>query len=130
MAVAKHVIAVVDRNHDGVISTKEVTAYSELLKRDLIVRLDQRRVALKLTASNFPAPAELRTGWAVIQMQFSLVLGPLAAGPHRLSLDNRHLSNMSVYLLNAAQPRSDSVQITRQTRNKNQSAGEIEFSIE
>jgi len=36
---------------------------------------------------------------------------------------------MSVYLINAAQPRFATVQITRQKRNANQSAGEIEFTL-
>ena len=36
---------------------------------------------------------------------------------------------MSVYLINAAQPRFATVQITRQKRNQNQSAGEIEFTF-
>ena len=36
---------------------------------------------------------------------------------------------MSVYLINAAQPKFATVQITRQKRNQNQSAGEIEFTF-
>jgi hypothetical protein len=36
---------------------------------------------------------------------------------------------MSVYLINAAQPRFATVEITRQKRNANQSAGEIEFTF-
>jgi hypothetical protein len=60
-------------------------------------------------------------------MEFSAISGPLTTGPHRLTLDNRHLTAISVYIINAAQPRSATVQITRQKRNQNQSAGEIEF---
>jgi hypothetical protein len=36
---------------------------------------------------------------------------------------------VSAYLINAAQPRFATVQITRQKRNDNQSAGEIEFTF-
>jgi hypothetical protein len=60
-------------------------------------------------------------------MEFSAISGPLATGGHRLALENRHLATISVYLINAAQPRFATVQITRQKRNQNQSAGEIEF---
>jgi hypothetical protein len=129
VAVAQQVLAVIDRNRDGVISTNEAAAYCELLKRDLVVRLDQRKVELKLTASNFPAPAELRTGLGIIQMEFSTTAGPLTAGAHGLVLENRHLPTVSVYLFNAAQPKSGSIQITRQKRNENQSVGEIEFTF-
>jgi len=129
VAVAEKVLARIDRDHDGVISINEAAAYAELLRRDLILELDQRQVALNVTASKFPQPTELRTGWGIIQMEFSATIGPLSAGAHKLTLKNRHLRALSVYLLNAAEPRSSLVQITKQTRNKDQSTGEIEFAI-
>jgi hypothetical protein len=127
--VADQVLALIDRNHDGRISTNEAVAYSELVRKDLLVRLDQRKVALKITASNFPSPTELHTGWGIIQMEFSASVGRLSTGAHRLSLKNRHLPASSVYLFNAAQPTSGLVHITRQKRNETQSTGEIEFTI-
>ena len=53
----------------------------------------------------------------------------IAAGAHKFTLKNRHLPSLSVYLFNAAQPRSGSVHIIRQKRNEQQSTGEIEFTI-
>lgn len=129
IAVAEQVIALLDRNRDGAISTKEAAAYTELLKRDLTVRLDGRNSELKLTASEFVPPAELRTGSGIIQIEFSASFGPLAAGSHSLMLVNRHLTRISVYLINASQPRFATVQITRQKRNDTQSAGEIGFTF-
>jgi len=129
VAVAEQVIAEIDRNRDGSISKNEAAAYAESLQRDLTLRIDGRNLELKLTASEFVPPEELRTGSGIIQMEFSAISGPLAAGPHRLTLENQHLTTISVYLINAAQPRFATVQITRQKRNKNQSAGEIEFTI-
>jgi hypothetical protein len=130
VAVAEQVLSRIDRNRDGVISTNEATAYAKLLIRDLILRLDQRKVELKLASSNFPAPTELRTGCGVIQIEFSATIAPLPAGAHRLILKNRHLRALSVYLFNAAQPRSGSVHVTRQKRNDSQSTGEIEFTVD
>ena len=129
VAVAEQVLAQIDRDRDGAISKNEAAAYAKLLKRDLTLRVDGRKLELKLTASEFVPPAELRTGSGTIQMEFSAISGPLAAGPHRLTLENRHLTTMSVYLINAAQPRFATVQISRQKRNENQSAGEIEFTF-
>lgn len=128
VAVADKVLARIDRDHNGVISTNETFAYAEALRRDLVLRLDGRKLALKLTASNIPLASELRTGWGIIQMQFSASIGPLAPGSHRLWLKNRHAPRLSVYLFNAARPRSNSVQILRQKRNTTQSTGEIEFT--
>jgi hypothetical protein len=129
IAVAEQVLAEVDRDRDGVISKHEAAAYAQLLKRDLTLRMDGRNLELKLTASEFVPPEELRTGAGIIQMEFSAIFGRLAAGPHRLTLENRHLTAMSVYLINASQPRVATVQITGQKRNENQSAGEIEFTF-
>ena len=129
VAVAERVIALIDRDGDGAISTNEAAAYAESLKRDLLLRVDGRKLELKLTASEFVPPAELRTGSGTIQMELSAISGPLAAGPHRLTLENRHLTSISVYLINASKPKFATVQIARQKRNENQSAGEIEFTF-
>jgi polyphosphate kinase len=129
MAVAEQMIALIDRDRDGAISKNEAAAYAESLKRDLTLRVDGRKLELKLTESEFVAPEELRTGSGIIQMEFSATPGALAAGAHRLTLDNRHLTTISVYLINAVRPRFGSIQITRQKRNDNQSLGEIEFSF-
>ena len=96
----------------------------------VIAAIDGRKLELKLTASEFVPPEELRTGSGTIQMEFSAISGPLAAGPHRLTLENRHSTRISVYLINAAQPRFATVEITKQKRNDNQSAGEIEFTFD
>lgn len=128
--VADQVLAQIDHDRDGVISTDEAAAYAELLKRDLTVRLDGRDSDLKLTASNFPEPAELRTGHGIIQVEFSIIPGSFAAGPHKLAFENRHFKALGVYLFNAARPRSASIQIARQKRNANQSRGEIEFACD
>jgi hypothetical protein len=130
VAVAERVVALIDQDHDGMISTNEAAAYSESLKQDLVVRLDQRNLKLKTTASYFPGPAELRTGWGFIQLEFSATAGKLSAGLHSITIENRHLRGVSVYLVNAAQPASGSVQIMKQTRNENQTTGEIEFTFQ
>ena len=127
--VADQVLARIDSDHDGAISTKEAAAYAESLKRDLIVRLDGRVLELKLMRVDFPEPDEIREGVGIIQVEFSVASGPLRAGAHSLSIQNRHLPDVSVYLLNAAQPKAESVQITGQKRNECQSAGEIGFTF-
>jgi hypothetical protein len=99
--------------------------------------MDDHALNLILTASNFSAPAEFRTGWGMIQMEFTATPGALSAGAHRLTIHNRHLPGISVYLLNAAQPeffvaassKSHLIEITAQKRNETQSAGEIDFTF-
>ena len=130
VAVAEKVLAQIDRDRDSAISRKEGAAYAELLKRDLTLRIDGRRLKLKLTASEFPAITELRSGLGIIQMEFSATHSLLAAGAHSLAFENRHLTNVSVYLLNAARPVSGTIQIVSQKRDDNQRTGEIEFTYD
>jgi hypothetical protein len=104
VAVAEPVIVVIDRDRDRVFSENEAAAYTELLKRDLTLRIDGRDLKLRLTASEFVEPTELRTGSGTIQLEFSAILASLATGFHWLKLENRYLTTMSVYLINASQP--------------------------
>jgi polyphosphate kinase len=126
--VAGQVLARIDRDHNGAISTDDAAAYADLLKRDLNVRLDGQQVGLKLIAYEFPEPGDLRTGLHNIQVEFAATSN-FDAGPHKLIVENRHAPAVSVYLFNAAKPKSDSVQVTRQNRNNDQSIGEIEFIV-
>jgi len=128
--VAAQVLAQIDRDADGVISSAEAAAYADALNQDLVVRLDDHPCELSLTASNFPLPEDLRTGWGIIQLEYRVACGAFAGGPHRLTVQNRHQHNVSAYLLNAAQPKSPALQITAQKRNYNQSTGEIEFTVQ
>jgi hypothetical protein len=138
VAVAEQVLAQVDREGKGAISPEEAAAYAAALRRDLRLRLDDRDLELKVTASQFAAPAELRSGWGMIQVEFTAETGALGAGAHALRLENRHLPAVSVYLVNAGQPTffntvpatAGTVVITAQKRNENQSAGEIDFTFQ
>lgn len=127
--VAEQVIALVDPNRDGVISSDEAAAYAEQMKRDLTVRLGDRDFVLDTTGTTFPAIEELRTGIGIIQVEFRVQMSEIPEGAHRLTFENRHLPSVSVYLINAALPKSKAVQITRQKRNNTQSFGEIDFVI-
>lgn len=127
--VAEKVLAQIDKNGDGVISTNEATAYAELLKQGLSVWLDGQHADLRLMTSEFPEAGELRTGWGIIRLEYSVSTDALASGVHKLRIANKHLPHLSVYLLNAAHPSSGNVLITAQKRNKSQSNGEIEFTV-
>jgi len=130
VTVSGQVLSLIDRDRDGVISTNEAVAYSDLIKHELIVRLDDRDLAVKLASSYFPGCDELQTGWGFVQLEFSSTLGRLPAGAHGLTIENRHLPKVSAYLINAAMPQSASIQITKQIRNENQSTGEIQFTYQ
>lgn len=127
VAVADTFLARIDRDGDGSISADEAAAYGESLRKDVGARLDGREIRLALAASRFPTVEDLRTGWGIIQLQYLGRTGPLAKGAHTLAFENRHLTNISVYLLNAELPKAVNLHITGQRRNETQSSGEVAF---
>jgi hypothetical protein len=129
-AVAEAVIALIDRNHDDVISAAEAAAYAGALRGDLAAKVDESDIELSLADCEVASPADLRTGSGIIRVEFTGGIGPLAPGNHSVTLENRHLAPASVYLVNAAAPRSRAIRIIRQSRNDNQSVGEIRYTFE
>src|SRR5262245_14739130 len=81
--IADKVLVQIDRDRDGEVSDEEAAAYAEMLKRDLAVQLDGRNAELKLTASNIPELAELRTGHGIIRMEFAITPDSFTAGQHK-----------------------------------------------
>jgi hypothetical protein len=127
--VADRVLALIDRDHNGLISTNEMVAYAKKVQRDLTVRLDKRTAKLKLENCRFPQVGDIRKGEGIIQIEFSVTPGSFATGLHKLTLENRHFPSISAYLFNAAHPKSGLVQITGQKRNETQSLGEVDFNF-
>lgn len=128
--VAGPIVGRMDADGDGAISAGEGAAYAESFKRDLQARLDDRPVELRVVGSHFPAPSEMREGVGIVQIELAIEAGSLAAGEHRLVVENRHEPQVSVYLFNAAWPASSQIKIRGQKRNENQSRGEIAFSYQ
>jgi hypothetical protein len=126
--VAGKVIALLDGDQDGVISPQEGETYLKLLGSELTAGLDGEALDLKVGGSSFPPPGEFNSGHAIIQAEFLAVVS-IAEGEHRLSIENRHLREISAYLVNATRPRWSTVEVLRQNRNENQTVGEIEFLV-
>ena len=130
VAAVDEILARIDTDRDGAISKKEAAAYAEAAKADLSVTLDGRKLDLKPAGSAFPGISDLRDGEGTIRLEFTATPPPLAVGPHALSFENRHLPNLSVYLLNAAKPKSELIRISAQKRKSDQHAGTVEFIID
>ncbi|QDU90468.1 hypothetical protein Pla175_38730 [Pirellulimonas nuda] len=126
--IAEKVIALADRDADGVISTAESEAYARGLTSDLAVSLDGHELTLKVHSARFPDVAELQSGWGVIQIELAAPFWWLASGRHTLSFQNKHQRDLSVFLFNAAMPGSQLIEIEGQHRNADQSEGSIDFA--
>lgn len=129
VAVFDQLFVVIDRNHDGRVSEQEATAYGRRVLKDLRFRLDHKPVVPALAGITFPPMSDARAGIGVIRLKAAAVVNSLTPGRHEFSIDNRHLSAISVYLVNALVPKDHAIQITRQIRNENQSSYRLLFTL-
>ena len=129
VAVAGVVLADIDRDRDGSISSGEAQAYVARVLSDLTLAIDGGPLALSARASTFPAMQALRTGVGTIQLRLAAELPTLQPGTHRLALRNAHLPRVSAYLANVLVPASERVDVTNQRRDYNQRALDIDYVL-
>ena len=128
-AVADQLLAVIDKDRDGQFSAREVTAYIQRFLKDVRVKLDEKFLVLTETEASFPSLPEIKAGVGIIHIKATVSVAPLLAGNHTLSLTNAHLPAISVYQVNALQPKDRATKITKQTRDELQKSYRLEFSV-
>lgn len=129
VGVAPTILAELDADHDGRISDAEGVAYAERVRQALTLSADHTSRRLELTGTTFPAVAELREGVGIIRLNLRVGFGDTAPGLHELTFENRHLTNLSVYLVNALMPESRSIKITRQIRDYLQNSLRLDYTV-
>ncbi len=123
------VLAVLDSDHDGRISSAEGETYADRVRSDLRLQLDGRALSLRGAGCQLPTLEDLRAGVGTLRLIVRAELPSLASGPHEVQYENRHRPEQSVYLVNAVVPRSPAVQVTGQARSANQSETRIGFTL-
>ena len=129
VALAEHVLRLIDRDGDAAISAFEQRTYAEFVVAALDVRLDGQRLGLHVTATDAPAVAALRNGDGSITLQIEARHQALGAGAHELLVRNAHLPEVSVYLANALVPQGDHITVTGQRRNQVQSQLTVHYTV-
>jgi hypothetical protein len=120
------VLALIDTDKDGALSESEQRKYAERVGRDLSLAIDDRRLRLTLDSTTFPSVAAMREGRGVIELVFAADV-PRGVGDRRLVFENRHLSQMSAYLVNGLVPRDAAIRFGTQTRNYEQSLYQLSY---
>jgi hypothetical protein len=117
VAVLPVVMPEIDRNRDGRISAEEAHAYATRVVREVELRVDGRPASLSLVESTFPTLEEMRQGLGTIRLKVraSGLEGYSAA--HGLRFINRHLPQVSVYLVNCLAAPGDGLTVGRQERD-------------
>jgi hypothetical protein len=88
------------------------------------LRVDGVPAPLSLIESRFPTVEAMREGLGTIQMKLRT-----ARSGHDLHFENRHLPQVSVYLVNCLAGPSDGLVVGRQTRDEAQRLIEFEYSF-
>ena len=127
--VASAILARIDFDHNGQISPAEGKAYARSLLRELVLEVDHRPQSLGLSSCWFPRPEDMRAGLGAIRLTATAKVPVLRTGEHEVFLQNRHLTNQSVYLVNALAPSSSRIKILSQSRDTRQTEVRIQFSI-
>ncbi len=127
VAVSNQVIQSIDANSDGVISDAESHAYAERVLRDLSLSLNGQALTPKLLSVDTPPLTDMKEGTGEIHIEFTADLLP-ESGNRQLVFINHHLPAISVYLVNCLQPKDQGIEIAGQTRNRNQSSYQLDYS--
>jgi hypothetical protein len=117
-------MAVIDQDRDGRISLEEERAYLGRVAREVELRVDGVPAPLSLIESQFPTIEAMREGLGTIRMKLRT-----ARSGHDLHFENRHLPQVSVYLVNCLAAPSDGLVVGRQTRDEAQRSIEFEYSF-
>jgi hypothetical protein len=126
VAICPIVLALVDANDDGTISSHEGRTYAERVAKDLKLEIDGQIQPLRVDSARFPEPAELRAGMGDIVLRLSSA--QLENGDHVLSFENRHQRAISVYLVNAIEIAHGAV--LSQKRNESESVYELRYRLQ
>jgi hypothetical protein len=118
------VMAVIDRDRDGRISAEEQRIYAARVAREVELRVDGAPAALSLIESTFPALEAMREGLGTIRLR----LRTMRTG-HMLWFENRHLPQVSAYLVNCLAAPADGLVVSRQERDQAQRSIAFEYSF-
>ncbi len=129
VSIVEPLLVVIDKDRDGRFSQAEVSAYAQLVLKDIQVGLDGKVLTPRVMETSFPKLSEIKSGHGVIRIKATAAVDPLSTGHHALSLTNAHLPSISVYLVNALVPKDPAIQLGKQTRDELQKAYHLEFSV-
>jgi hypothetical protein len=129
IALADAIVADIDRDRDGSLSTAEQQAYANLVLSALTLEVDGTPVRPQLAATSFPDIDAMKRGEGIIRLQSAAVLPRLSSGVHQLWFRNRHHPDRGVYLANALVPESHQIAVTAQRRDVNQTELTIDYLV-
>jgi len=130
VAVSSAVIAVIDSNGDGVLSSAEQREYAQRVLAGLSLTLDGRTLHPQLVSAEFPPIEQMRAGVGEIHIEYAAELPSVTPGggpERRLILENHNQTTKVVYLVNALASTDPAIRLGAQRRNDVQSSYELDY---
>ena len=127
-AIAPQILALIDRDRDGVLSPTETAEYAGRMMREVHLTIDGRACRLTVTRAVAPAWEELVEGTGSIRLDAVAEGALLTGGAHRIVYENTHQPAPSAYLANALKPRRE-VTIDAQRRDVLQHRIELDIEV-
>jgi hypothetical protein len=126
VAVFPIVLAAIDADGDGVISTTEQHSYAAHVLRDLTLNVNGSHLEPRLISVSVPSVAEMKEGRGEIHLDFTADLPP-SAFHRKLTFENRHQAQIAAYQINALVPSDPDIRVVSQNRNYSQSYYELNY---
>jgi hypothetical protein len=127
LAVSSAVIASIDTNGDGSLSSAEQSAYALRVLSELSLTIDGKGLTPRLVSADFPQLQEMRDGVGEIHIQYTAEL-PSGGPDRKLVLENHNRMQRAVYLVNALASSDPAIGIVAQKRNAVQSTYELDYT--
>jgi hypothetical protein len=124
VAILSGLMTVIDQDRDGRISLAGERAYVDRVVREVELRVDGAPAPLSVIESNFPTLGAMREGLGTIGIKMHT---PRTG--HELRFENRHLPQVSVFLVNCLATPADGLVVRRQVRDEAQKSIEFEYSF-
>jgi len=127
--VAARFKAMVDADGNGVVTEHESAVYATNVVQQLTLQTDGGERRLELKAFRFPEWDAVHAGVGTLQIEAEAKVPAWTNGVHGLRFENRHLTNLSVYVAAALQPESPRIVIGRQKRDESQAIIDIRVTV-
>lgn len=121
------IMAAIDTDEDGSLSSDEQRAYAERVIGDLSLAVDGDRLSLFLISTTFPATDEMKEGRGSIRIDAAADV-PRQRPERQLAFENRHQRSIAAYLVNCLAPQDPDIRITAQARNYEQSLYQLNYA--
>jgi hypothetical protein len=127
--VADRVLALIDANGDGAVTSAEQQAYARKVRQYVTLAVDNRPLAMELKDAQFPSRQDMKDGVGVIRLQLAANASFVTAGRHRVALRNDYLPDIGVYMANALVPKSGTMTVVSQARDPLQRGLQIDVEV-